>query len=79
LAAEHGADAVVCGHIHVAADHIEDGIRYLNSGDWVESLSALEFAHGDWSVVRYVDLVERGLVKPPDDLGDTVSLQPAAA
>ena len=79
LAAEHGADAVVCGHIHVAADHEDQGVRYLNSGDWVDSLTALEFANGDWSVVRFADLVARGLIKPPDDFGDTVALQPAAA
>ena len=31
-----------------------DGIHYLNSGDWVESLSALvETYDGEWSIVRH--------------------------
>ena len=33
-----------------------DGIRYLNSGDWVESLSALiEDENGNWRIYRYRD------------------------
>lgn len=34
-------DAVLCGHIHHAADRRLGGIHYYNSGDWVESCSAL--------------------------------------
>ena len=31
-----------------------DGIHYLNSGDWVESLSALtEDADGNWNIMEY--------------------------
>src|SRR5258708_9512 len=40
LAAEarrHGADGVICGHIHYATIRDEHGIRYMNCGDWVES------------------------------------------
>lgn len=30
------------------------GIHYLNSGDWVESLSALtEDADGNWNIMEY--------------------------
>jgi UDP-2,3-diacylglucosamine pyrophosphatase LpxH len=36
-----GADGVVCGHIHVARLAVHDGIVYANTGDWVESCSAL--------------------------------------
>ena len=33
-----------------------EGIHYLNSGDWVETLSALtEDAEGQWNVVYYTD------------------------
>ena len=44
LAAEarrRGVDGIVCGHIHHAADHMIDGIQYLNCGDWVESCTAI--------------------------------------
>jgi UDP-2,3-diacylglucosamine pyrophosphatase LpxH len=36
-----GADGVVCGHIHLAAMHRDFGIRYINTGDWVESCTAV--------------------------------------
>ncbi len=34
-------DGVVCGHIHSPCIRMIDGVEYLNSGDWVESNSAL--------------------------------------
>ncbi|MGE0699335.1 MAG: UDP-2,3-diacylglucosamine diphosphatase [Hyphomicrobiaceae bacterium] len=40
-ARRHGADGIVCGHIHHAADRTIDGVHYLNCGDWVESCTAL--------------------------------------
>jgi UDP-2,3-diacylglucosamine pyrophosphatase LpxH len=36
---------VICGHIHCAASRTIDGIHYLNSGDWVESLTAIVEHH----------------------------------
>lgn len=50
---------VVCGHIHqpemktIANEHGE--VTYLNSGDWVENLTALEFHAGQWKIYRYRD------------------------
>jgi len=50
-------DYVVCGHIHHPEirniSNEEGSITYLNSGDWVENLSALEFVDGDWSIYRF--------------------------
>lgn len=49
LAAEaerHGADGVICGHIHHAAIHNDFGVCYINCGDWVESCTAIA-EHGD--------------------------------
>lgn len=50
-------DYVVCGHIHhpvmKTITNSEGSITYLNSGDWVENLSALEFNDGDWSIYRF--------------------------
>ena len=28
-------------------------VMYLNSGDWIENLSALEYVDGEWSVYQY--------------------------
>jgi UDP-2,3-diacylglucosamine pyrophosphatase LpxH len=41
LARADGVDGVVCGHIHTPVIRDFDGVAYYNTGDWVESLSAL--------------------------------------
>jgi UDP-2,3-diacylglucosamine pyrophosphatase LpxH len=50
-------DYVVCGHIHHPEMRMisneKGSITYLNSGDWVENLSALEFVNGAWSIYRF--------------------------
>ncbi|MEL6536493.1 MAG: UDP-2,3-diacylglucosamine diphosphatase [Bacteroidota bacterium] len=47
-------DGIICGHIHQPAIKQIGGILYLNSGDWVESLSALvEDEQGVWSLMYY--------------------------
>ena len=40
-ARRHKVDGVICGHIHKAEMRTIDGILYCNSGDWVESCTAL--------------------------------------
>jgi UDP-2,3-diacylglucosamine pyrophosphatase LpxH len=45
-------DGVICGHIHQAANRWYDGIHYMNSGDWVESMTALvEDEDGKWEIL----------------------------
>ncbi len=39
------ADGVICGHIHHAVMEDIDGIRYINTGDWVESCTAIAEHH----------------------------------
>jgi UDP-2,3-diacylglucosamine pyrophosphatase LpxH len=41
MAEKKGCDGVVCGHIHQPEDIMIDGKRYLNTGDWVENMSAV--------------------------------------
>jgi UDP-2,3-diacylglucosamine pyrophosphatase LpxH len=59
LGIAQGCSTVVCGHIHQPAMRQVQGskrgesIRYLNSGDWVEHLSALEYHSGDWHLWFY--------------------------
>ena len=40
-AQQSGAHGIVCGHIHHPSDHLLGEIRYLNTGDWVESCSGI--------------------------------------
>ena len=54
LAAKKGCEGVICGHIHTPADKKIGGVHYLNSGDWVESLTAiLEHDDGRFEVVDF--------------------------
>lgn len=54
LARARNCDGIICGHIHQPALREIDGILYMNSGDWVESLSALVEDHdGNWSLLYY--------------------------
>jgi UDP-2,3-diacylglucosamine pyrophosphatase LpxH len=57
LAIENGYDYVVCGHIHrpnIQKFSTEKGsVVYMNSGDWIENLTALEYHNGDWSIFKY--------------------------
>ena len=52
--AAQGYDGVVCGHIHRANLRHIDGTLYGNSGDWVETCSALiESEHGELQLLRW--------------------------
>lgn len=81
-AAARGFDVVITGHIHVPRHRQTqvDGrdITYLNSGDWVDSLTALEYADGAWRLVSWADLLAAGEVRAPG-LEDTVAVIPTAA
>lgn len=54
LARSRGCQGVIAGHIHTPADKMIDGIHYLNSGDWVESLTAIgENEEGEFELIHY--------------------------
>lgn len=57
LAIENGYDYVVCGHIHQPKMLIKENkngkTTYLNSGDWVENFTALEYQFKRWKVYNY--------------------------
>jgi UDP-2,3-diacylglucosamine pyrophosphatase LpxH len=48
---------VICGHIHQpemrTLSNQHGSITYLNSGDWIENLTALEYVNGTWSIYHY--------------------------
>ena len=53
-----GFDGIVCGHIHHAEIREIGEILYCNSGDWVESLTALVEAHdGTMSILHWHEIV----------------------
>ncbi len=58
-AKRHGADGVICGHIHFAAMREIAGISYINCGDWVESGTAVgETFDGKFEIIRWLDIVQ---------------------
>ncbi len=65
LARERGCLGVMCGHIHTAADKMVDGVHYLNSGDWVESMTAIvEHWDGRYELVHFADFIARFPLEP---------------
>ncbi len=54
VAIHEGFHHVVCGHIHqpqirrITTD--KGSVGYMNSGDWIEHMSALELVDGTWSL-----------------------------
>lgn len=60
VARRHGADGIICGHIHHAASRDIGGVHYLNCGDWVESCTAIiESESGELQIVRWNDPAHR--------------------
>jgi len=57
IAIDNGYAYVVCGHIHQPEIRtINNGrgeTQYLNSGDWIENLTALEYNDGAWKLYQF--------------------------
>ncbi len=57
IAADQGFSTVVCGHIHQPQIRTmqfgDEKVLYLNSGDWIENNTALEYDNGRWSIYRH--------------------------
>ena len=62
LAVVRDCCGIICGHIHTPADkQLDNGVHYLNSGDWVESLTAIvEKEPGEFELINYTEFMERG-------------------
>ncbi len=60
IAADQNFDYVLCGHIHqpIIKDVEVKGksIKYLNSGDWVENLTSLEYNEGSWTLYKHEEI-----------------------
>ncbi len=70
-AAQEECEVVICGHIHQSADKISNikgkDVRYLNSGDWIENLTALEY-NGEWTLYRYADAYEKEAIEEAEEM-----------
>ncbi len=57
LAIDNEYDYVICGHIHQPKKEVYQNSKgkttYLNSGDWVENLTALEYSLKRWKIYNY--------------------------
>lgn len=73
MAIENKFDYVICGHIHQPqkreVTNSKGSCLYLNSGDWIENLTALEYNNGTWEIYYYendllIDLMNQIDEKP---------------
>jgi UDP-2,3-diacylglucosamine pyrophosphatase LpxH len=57
LAIQKNYDYVICGHIHQPQKRVIENkngsVVYLNSGDWVDHLTSLEYYQSDWHIYKY--------------------------
>lgn len=57
IAIDNGYDYVLCGHIHhpeIKTIETDKGqVVYMNSGDWIENLTALEYTDDKWTLFQY--------------------------
>lgn len=83
IAIEKKYDYVICGHIHQPQKRTvtrENGsVTYLNSGDWMEHLTALEYYNNDWHIYQFDETLlktnsKKEKLTAPDVLTDEISL-----
>jgi UDP-2,3-diacylglucosamine pyrophosphatase LpxH len=72
LAIQKGYDYIICGHIHhpeyrIIKDSRNNSITYLNSGDWIENLTSLEYKNGEWTIYKFRDDKSISLNKDEND------------
>lgn len=78
LAIEKGFDYVICGHIHhpeIKEIKTDSGsVTYLNSGDWIENLTSLEYYDNAWHIYKYEDPHSQPIVQTEFDAYDEEDL-----
>ncbi|MFV8346131.1 UDP-2,3-diacylglucosamine diphosphatase [Flavobacterium sp. ZB4P13] len=79
LAIENNYDYVICGHIHepkmIHKENKNGSTLYLNSGDWVENLTALEYNKKRWKLYSYSEtnyVEEENLFEMEDILSNQI-------
>ena len=76
LAIANGFDYVICGHIHepkiVEKSNKNGKTLYLNSGDWIENLTALEYNSEIWTIYFYD--ADESLKKDEETIAENLSI-----
>ena len=71
-------DYVICGHIHQPQKKLVETkngtVMYLNSGDWIENLTSLEYNNGEWNIYQYD---EKEFAKPSPQVIKMLKKRPA--
>jgi hypothetical protein len=70
---------VVCGHIHqpeIRNIVTEEGkVTYLNSGDWIENLTSLEYNKGEWKIFTFNPESQSDDTGEDEDLGAKLNVK----
>ncbi len=83
LAIEKKYDCVICGHIHQPKKRVistdKGTTTYLNAGDWVENMTALEYYDNEWRLYTYNEAETRTAPAPrtqpvPEVLTDEIAI-----
>jgi UDP-2,3-diacylglucosamine pyrophosphatase LpxH/glycosyltransferase involved in cell wall biosynthesis len=70
-----GCDGIICGHIHTPADEQVGEVHYLNSGDWVESLTGIvEHIDGGMELFSYEDFLGWQQVRSDVETGVAIAV-----
>ena len=68
---------MVCGHIHQPVlrelSNAQGSITYLNSGDWIENLSALEYRNGGWQIFRFYEMDKAEMKLASEDVEEELN------
>lgn len=71
IAISNKYEFVICGHIHQPEikeiKNIHGSTLYLNSGDWIENLTALEYTEGQWSIYKFNDAEKADMILSKDE------------
>ncbi len=77
LARKRECSGIICGHIHTPSNKMVADIHYLNSGDWVESLTAIvEYDDGRFEILDYKNFCSRLEKKKAERKTDKESVMP---
>lgn len=83
LAIEKKYEYVICGHIHepkiIEKSNKNGSTLYLNSGDWIENLTALEYNKKRWKLYRYSENINSDEEEDLFEMNDLINQQVVAS
>ncbi len=79
LAVKNSYQYVVCGHIHQPQmrkySNKNGSCFYLNSGDWIENLTSLEYHNQEWKLVYYENELMEAFANPTEEI-ENIKIDP---